>query len=109
MSGTAATPTQTMSYSEPHRIVVRGKDLAEELMGAVDFGSFLFLEIVGRLPSAGEARLTNAVLVALSEHGINPTSLTTRLTYFGAPGSVQGAIAAGILGAGEVLLGAVEG
>ena len=115
MSGTEragrspALAKQRMSLSEPDRIIVRGKDLCREVLGELDFPSFLFLEIVGRPPSVVETRMLNAVLVAIAEHGITPTSLSARLTYLGAPDSIQGAIAAGILGTGDVLLGAVEG
>lgn len=100
---------QTMGYSTPDRIVVRGLDLCEEVLGEVNFGDMVFLEVVGRLPAAGESRLCNAVLVCLTEHGMTPSAIAARLTVLGAPSAVQGAIAAGVLGAGEVFLGAVEG
>lgn len=99
---------QTMGHSEPGRIIVRGKDLCEELIGKVDFSSMFYLELTGRLPSKGEARVVDAVLVTLMEHGITGTALATRLTYLASPTSLQGAVAAGILGAGEVFLGAIE-
>jgi citrate synthase len=89
-------------------IWVQGYNLADELMGEVDFGSLFFLLMTGRLPGPGEARLFNAVLVALADHGLTPTALAARLTYTGAPDAIQGAVAAGILGAGSVFLGVFE-
>jgi citrate synthase len=61
-----------------------------------------------RMPSAEETRLFDAVLVSLADHGLTPTVLAARLTHTGAPESLQGAIAAGLLGAGSVFLGVVE-
>jgi citrate synthase len=89
-------------------ITIRGRDLATELMGQVSFTELAFLLVGGRMPSAGEARLLDAVLVSLAEHGLTPTVLAARLTYTGAPESLQGAVAAGLLGAGSVFLGVVE-
>lgn len=99
---------QTMGHSEPDRIEVRGHDLCTELIGKVDFASMLFLELTGRLPAPGEARVVDAVLVTLMEHGITPSALAARLTHLGSPSALQGAVAAGILGAGETFLGAIE-
>jgi citrate synthase len=101
-------PVQTMGHSDHERIVVRGKDLCEELIGKIDFGAMTFLEIVGRLPSDEEAQIVNAVLVTLCEHGLTPSSLAARLTHLGTPESLQGAVAAGVLGAGSTFLGAIE-
>jgi citrate synthase len=82
--------------------------LAEEIMGKMSFSDLAFLLAAGRAPSEGEALLFNAVLVSLADHGLTPTALATRLTYTGAPESIQGAIAAGLLGGGSVFLGPVE-
>lgn len=109
MSPTSAAPYGTsIGHSTPERIEVCGHDLAEELMGQVDFGSVFFLLVSGRLPADGEARLFNAILVALADHGLTPSALAARLTYVGAPDAVQGAVAAGLLGAGSVFLGVFE-
>src|SRR5690242_6714326 len=77
-------------------------------MGHVSFTEVAFLLVQGRDPSAAETRLLDAVLVSLADHGLTPTALAARLTYTGAPESLQGAIAAGLLGAGSVFLGVVE-
>jgi citrate synthase len=89
-------------------IVVGGLDLASEVMGEMSFAELAFLLASGRRPSASESQLFNAVLVSLADHGLTPTALSARLTYTGAPESLQGAIAAGLLGAGSVFLGPVE-
>ena len=89
-------------------ITVVGRDLAGDLMGQVTFTELSFLLVRGRMPSPEETRLLDAVLVSLADHGLTPTVLASRLTYTGAPESIQGAIAAGLLGAGSVFLGVVE-
>ena len=94
--------------STPEAITVRGRDLATELMGRVTFTELTFLLVSGRMPSDGETRLLDAVLGSLADHGLTPTVLAARLTYTGAPEALQGAIAAGLLGAGTVFLGVVE-
>ncbi|MCW2721124.1 MAG: citrate synthase [Pseudonocardiales bacterium] len=100
--------TTSIGRSTADDIWVQGYNLADELMGEVDFGSVFYLLITGRLPTPGEARIFNAVLVALADHGLTPTALAARLTYTGAPDSIQGAVAAGVLGAGSVFLGVFE-
>jgi len=94
--------------STPDAITVRGRDLATELMGKVTFSELAFLLTAGRMPSPGETRLFDAGLVALADHGLTPSVLAARLTWTGATDSLQGAVAAGLLGAGNVFLGVVE-
>jgi citrate synthase len=77
-------------------------------MGTMSFSDLAFLLAADRVPSEGESRLFNAILVSLADHGLTPTALAARLTYTGAPESLQGAIAAGLLGGGSVFLGPVE-
>src|SRR3954469_3378945 len=94
--------------SDADSITLMGRDLASELMGKVTLTELAFLLVQGRMPSPEQTRLFDAVLVSLADHGLTPTVLAARLTYTGAPESIQGAVAAGLLGAGSVFLGVVE-
>jgi citrate synthase len=94
--------------SDADSITLMGRDLASELMGHVTLTELTFLMVQRRMPSPEETRLLDAILVSLADHGLTPTVLAARLTHTGAPESIQGAIAAGLLGAGSVFLGVVE-
>jgi citrate synthase len=98
----------SVGTADADSITVMGRDLSSELMGKVSFTELAFLLVQRRMPSAEEGRLLDAVLVSLADHGLTPTVLAARLTHTGAPESLQGAIAAGLLGAGSVFLGVVE-
>ena len=98
----------SIGHSTPNSITVRGRDLASEVMGRMSFTDLAFLLAADRTPSEAESTMFNAVLVSLADHGLTPTALAARLTYTGAPESMQGAIAAGLLGGGSVFLGPVE-
>jgi citrate synthase len=91
-----------------HHIWVRDYDLTGELMGSVSFTEMIFLLICGRLPDASDRRLLDAILTSLVEHGLTPSAVASRMTYAIAPEAIQGAVAAGLLGAGSVLLGSME-
>src|SRR5262252_9366601 len=98
-----------LAWSTPDKIVVRGKDLPNEILGHINLGDMAFLEIMGRVPSQKESILFNAMVVTLVEHGITPSAIATRMTYLGAPESPQAAVAAGLLGLGSVFVGSTEG
>ena len=91
--------------SDRDRITVAGRDLATEIMGRFTLTELAYLLVTRREPTAPQTRILDAVLVSLADHGLTPSALATRLTYTGAPESVQGAVAAGLLGAGSVFLG----
>jgi citrate synthase len=97
-----------IAWSTADRIVVRGHDLVEELLGKASLGDVAFLELKGRLPTKQESIVFNAITVTLVEHGMTPSAIVARLTYFGAPESLQGAVAAGLLGLGDRFGGSAE-
>ncbi len=97
-----------MGWSTADRIVVRGHDLVEDIIGRVSLGDFAFLELKGRLPTREESAVFNAAVVTLVEHGMTPSAIAARLTYLGAPESLQAAVAAGLLGLGGRFGGTVE-
>ncbi|MET8359302.1 citryl-CoA lyase [Micromonospora sp. NPDC005171] len=94
--------------SDPTTISLLGQDLAADLMGTVGFGELAYWLVAGRRPTRGEVRVFEAVLVALADHGFTPTAIAARLTYLSAPESLQGALAAGLLGGGSRFLGVTE-
>ncbi|WP_264739045.1 citryl-CoA lyase [Cytobacillus firmus] len=98
----------TIGKSTPDKIFVHGYNLTEDLIGNITLADMAFLGAMHRKPTENESKMLNAVLVAICEHGFTPSSISTRLTYLGAPESVQSAVAAGLLGAGTVYLGAME-
>ncbi|WP_433260688.1 citryl-CoA lyase [Micromonospora vinacea] len=94
--------------SDPTTISLLGQDLAADLMGTVGFGELAYWLVAGRRPTPNEVRVFEAVLVALADHGFTPTAIAARLTYLSAPESLQGALAAGLLGGGSRFLGVTE-
>jgi citrate synthase len=97
-----------IGYTTVDRITVRGHNLAAELVGKIDFIDMIVLTSLGRTCSPQEKDMINAILVMTCDHGLTPSALAARLTYTGAPESLQGAVAAGLLGAGSVFLGSQQ-
>jgi citrate synthase len=98
----------SLGTSTADEIRLLGQDLAADLMGKVGFGELAFWLVTLRRPTPSETRVFEAVLVALADHGFTPTAIAARLTYLSAPDSLQGAMAAGLLGGGSRFLGVTE-
>lgn len=101
--------TSHIGWSMPDQINVRGYDLTNDILGHMNLGDMAFLQLTGRKPTAPESRLFNAIVITLVEHGITPSAMVARLTYLGAPESLQAAVAAGLCGLGTVFVGSMEG
>lgn len=94
--------------AELHRILVRGYDLNKDLVGKITFTDMTSLMLRGRLPTPNEAKMLDALLVILVEHGMVSHVIAARLVYHCAPEAIQAAVAAALCGAGSVHLGSSE-
>src|SRR3954454_18003373 len=92
----------------PERVEVRGRDLTGDLMGRLSFTDYFHLLLPGAEPTDDQRFFLDLLLVAIAEYGLLPTNVAARMTLASDPNSLQGAVAAGILGAGPILLGTTE-
>lgn len=98
----------SIGTSDRDHISLLGHDLAADLLGQISFGELAYWLAAQRRPTPGQLRVFEAVLVSLADHGFTPTAIAARMTYYSAPDSLQGAIAAGLLGGGSRFLGVTE-
>jgi citrate synthase len=101
-------PVSRIAQAYPDRVEVRGRDLAGDLMGRLSFTEYFHLLLCRREPNEEQRFFLDLVLVSIAEHGLMPTNVAARMTLAADPGSLQGAVAAGILGCGPVVLGTAE-
>jgi len=106
--GKHRTSVSHIGQAYPDRVEVRGRDLTGDLMGRLSFTEYFHLLLTGREPTDDERFFLDLMLVAIAEHGMMPTNIAARMTLAADPGSLQGAVAAGILGCGPVVLGTSE-
>jgi citrate synthase len=97
-----------ISQAYPDRVEVRGLDLTSDVMGRLGFTAYFHLLLTGSEPTEDQRYFLDLLLVAIAEHGMMPTNVAARMTLAADPRSLQGAVAAGILGCGPVLLGTAE-
>lgn len=109
MSRTPRPVRSDIAWSTSDRIVVRGRDLPGEILGHMNLADFSFLQLTGREATPEQSRVYNALLITLVEHGLTPSAIAARMTYAGAPESLQAAVAAGLCGLGSVFVGTTEG
>ncbi len=103
--GKAGDPVSHICQAYPDRVEVRGRDLCGDLMGRVSFTEYFYLLLTGNEPTEEQRYFLDLLLVAIAEHGMMPTNVAARMTLAADPESLQGAVAAGILGCGPVILG----
>lgn len=98
-----------IAWSSADTIAIRGLSLPDEILGHFNLGDFAFLQLTGGRPTPQQSAVFNAIIITLVEHGLTPSALAARLTYAGAPESLQAAVAAGLCGLGTVFVGTTEG
>src|SRR5436309_5602775 len=103
--GKAGVPVTNIAQAYPDRVEVRGRDLCGDVMGRLSFTEYFHLLLTGREPTEEQRFFLDLVLVAIAEHGMMPTNIAARMTLAADPESLQGAVAAGILGVGPVIVG----
>jgi len=101
-------PFSAICTSDAESITVRGRELVGDIIGKTDFTSYFWLLVTGVEPNEDQLFFANAVLCSLAEHGLVPSVVAARMTYAAAPEALQGAVAAGLLGCGSVVLGSAE-
>ena len=106
--GKAGTPVSHISRAYPDRVEVRGRSLTDDVMGRLTFTAYFHLLLTGEEPTEEQRFFLDLLLVAIAEHGMMPTNVAARMTLDADPDSLQGAVAAGILGCGPVILGTAE-
>ncbi len=106
--GKAGRATTSISTANAESVTVRGRDLVDELMGHVTFTEYFYLLTTGRRPTEDQRFFLDLLLVSIAEHGLVPTNQVARMTHAADPEFLQGAVAAGLLGCGKVILGTTE-
>ncbi|WP_439671528.1 citrate synthase [Cupriavidus necator] len=108
MTDAKRTGHTAIAHVDLHGVSVHGKDLSQELIGKIGFTAYFLFLLTGRQPDEKLVAITDACLVAIAEHGLVPSVQAARMTLAAAPDALQGAVAAGVLGCGSVILGASE-
>lgn len=104
-----AKPTTKIARHTADAIYIRGASLVDDLIGKLTFTEMMYFQLLGVKPSPAQAKVLDAVLVTLMEHGITPSAIATRMIYDSCPEAIQAAVAAGILGVGSTFIGTMEG
>jgi len=105
----SAKPTTKIAHHTAQAIYIRGASLVDDLIGKLTFTEMMYFQLLGVKPTPAQAKVLDAVLVTLMEHGITPSAIATRLIYDSCPEAIQAAVAAGILGVGSTFIGTMEG
>lgn len=92
---------------EPNKIMIRGYPV-DQLMGKISYAQGVYLLLKGELPTDGDARLLEAVLVSSLDHGATPPSVLTALTVASTGAELNACVAAGILAISRWHGGAIE-
>jgi citrate synthase len=97
----------SISWVEAEKINLRGSPI-EDLIGARSYGEVLFLLLLGRLPAIEQAKMLEAIIVSVIDHGVKPPSTIAAVTVANTGASLNSAVAAGILAINKYHGGAIE-
>ena len=103
-----ANPVTRLCTSDVDNIWIRGRNLCDDLIGHMSFTDYIMFHFFGEEPDPLQRAVVDAVLVCIMEHGMTPSAIASRVTYLGAPEALQGAVAAGLLGAGSRFVGTAD-
>jgi citrate synthase len=96
-----------ISWVEAERVNLRGYAI-EDLIGRKSFGETVYLLLIGKLPTSNQAKMLEAILVSVVDHGVRPPSTIATVTVANTGASLNTAVAAGILAINEFHGGAIE-
>ncbi|ABE36859.1 citrate synthase family protein [Paraburkholderia xenovorans LB400] len=102
------TPRTTLSHHTTQAVYYGDDDLVRDLLGQASFVDVFMKQTFGRVPTAAERRIVDAVLVTLMEHGMTPSAIATRMIYSSSPENLQAAVAAGLLAVASRFVGTME-
>ncbi len=97
----------SISWVEAEKINIRGHSI-EDLIGNRSYGEVLYLLLLGVLPTKEQAKLLEAIIVSVIDHGVKPPSTIAAVTVANTGASLNSAVAAGLLAINEYHGGAIE-
>ncbi len=97
----------SISWVEAEKINVRGHSI-ENLIGKHSYGEVLFLLLLGVLPTQDQAKMLEAIIVSVIDHGVKPPSTIAAVTVANTGASLNSAVAAGLLAINKYHGGAIE-
>lgn len=100
--------TTAIAHPTADRVIVRGFDLSTELIGHVTTAEYFYVLLTGKKPTPLQVAMLDACIVSIAEHGLVPSVQAARMTYASGPEALHGAVAAGLLGSGSVILGSSD-
>ena len=98
-----------IATADASRVIVRGRDLVNELIGKYTFTEIFYFLVCERFPTKAETNVLDACLVTLMEHGFTPAAVISRIMAESVPDQIQVSIASGLLTIGNVHAGTMEG
>lgn len=96
-----------ISWVEAEKITLRGH-FVEDLIGNKSYGEVLYLLLLGKLPSKEQAKMLEAIVISVIDHGVKPPSTVAAVTVANTGASLNSAVAAGILAINKYHGGAIE-